>query len=154
MPSPIEASWLIPIPPFFGGILIGILLLSFSRTMNRLSKPVAFILISCISMSAIISYLLLFNEFSEELVKEYNVNFNPYIKSENLQLNLIVDKTTSIIFSVVSTLSLFGMIGYHFLMYRKPNYVIFFILFSIVSSSLLGISLTEFANIKINQFLV
>ena len=153
MPSPIEASWLIPITPFFGAIFIGILLVSFSRTMNRLSKPVAFILISCIAMSAIISYLLLINEFSEELVKDYNINFNPYIISGNLHLDLIVDKMTSIVFSVISTISLFGMIAYHFFMYRKPNYVIFFILFSIVSSSLLGISMTDFANMKIHQFL-
>ena len=153
MPSPIETTWLIPITPLLGASFIGILLLSFNRTMNRLSKPVALILISCISMSAIISYLLLMNELSEELIKSFTLDFNPLIKSNNFHLDLIVDKSTSIALSVIATIMTIAMVAYHFLMYRKPNYVLFFILISFTSSSLLGISLTQFANARMHQFL-
>ena len=49
MPTLIDLAWLIPFIPCLGAILIAILLVSFTRTMNRLSKPVAFILFSLTS---------------------------------------------------------------------------------------------------------
>ena len=46
MPTAAEIAWLIPVLPLIGACLSGLGLLSFNRTVNRLRKPVALLLIS------------------------------------------------------------------------------------------------------------
>ena len=62
----LEYSWLIPVIPFLVASLLGILLVSFDRTMNRLSKPVFAISLGSTSLSALLSYFLLFYEFNHQ----------------------------------------------------------------------------------------
>ena len=45
MPSAAELAWLIPVLPLMGACLTGLGLISFNRTVNRLRKPVALLLI-------------------------------------------------------------------------------------------------------------
>ena len=59
MPSPAELAWLIPVLPLAGACLVGLGLISFNRTVNRLRKPVAFLLISCVGAAAVLSYAVL-----------------------------------------------------------------------------------------------
>ncbi len=48
MPAAAEIAWLIPLLPLAGAAFIGLLLTTFNLTMNRLSKPVAVLSMSCI----------------------------------------------------------------------------------------------------------
>jgi NAD(P)H-quinone oxidoreductase subunit 5 len=48
MPSAAELAWLIPVLPLFGALITGLGLISFNRTVNRLRKPVALLLITCV----------------------------------------------------------------------------------------------------------
>tara|TARA_B100000700_G_C14990706_1_gene831164 strand:+ start:1082 stop:1546 length:465 start_codon:yes stop_codon:yes gene_type:complete len=153
MPSAFEIAWLIPLMPLAGGIFIGALLISFNRTMNRLSKPVAFILISCISISALISYLILSREISEEIIKVFYINWNTIPRGINIHIDFIIDKLGSIIVSFETTLFIILMIIYNKLMYRKSNYVLFFIILSIISSIALGLSLSQASRDLINGFI-
>ena len=123
MPSPLDIFWVIPIIPFFGALLIGILLLSFNRTMNRLSKPVAFILISCAFGSTIISYFLLSQELASEQIKDWVIDFQSLLGFYNLHIELIVNKLASIELAIISTISLILMFILHYIQYRKKNYV-------------------------------
>ena len=146
MPKAIEVAWLIPILPLAGAIFIGALLISFNRTMNRLSKPVAFVLIACASISAIISYFLLAEEFAEEVTKAFSLNGNlPFIDFQ-IHIDFIVDKIVSIILSIISTLLILAMITYHKIMYRKEKYVFYFTCLSLISSALLGFSISATAS--------
>ena len=52
MPSAAEVAWLIPLLPLAGASLVGLGLISFNRTLNRLRTPVAALLISCVGGSA------------------------------------------------------------------------------------------------------
>jgi len=54
MPSPAELAWLIPVLPLFGAAVVGLGLISFNRTVNRLRKPVALLLISCVGAAAVL----------------------------------------------------------------------------------------------------
>ena len=49
MPSAAELAWLIPVLPLRGACLSGLGLISFNRTVNRLRKPVAVLLLTCAS---------------------------------------------------------------------------------------------------------
>ena len=59
MPLPSEHAWLIPVLPLAGACFVEFLLISFKLTMNRLSKPVLFLLVSCVGAAAVLSYALL-----------------------------------------------------------------------------------------------
>ena len=51
--------WLIPGLPIIASFFIALLLLSFNKTMNRLTKPVSFIIIISLTCSEIINSILL-----------------------------------------------------------------------------------------------
>ena len=56
MPSPAELAWLIPVLPLIGAAIVGLGLISFNRTVNRLRKPVALLLITSVG-AVILSWL-------------------------------------------------------------------------------------------------
>lgn len=62
MPSAADSAWMIPVLPLFGALITGLGLISFNRTINRLRKPVALLLISCVGAAAVISYAVLFEQ--------------------------------------------------------------------------------------------
>ena len=62
MPSAAEVAWLIPLLPLVGAVVVGLGLISFNRTVNRLRQPVALLLISCVGGSAALSYAALFEQ--------------------------------------------------------------------------------------------
>jgi len=68
MPSLIEVSWLIPAFPLAGGLVIAIFLLSFGRTMNRLTKPVSLLIINSIIFSTLFSGILLYKNLSGSIL--------------------------------------------------------------------------------------
>ena len=54
----LNLTWLIPGLPIISSIFISLLLLSFSKTMNRLTKPVSYFLIISLTFSEIINFIL------------------------------------------------------------------------------------------------
>ena len=60
----LNLTWLIPGLPIIAAIIVLGLFLSFNKTMNRLTKPVSYFLISSISFSEIINFILLKNDIS------------------------------------------------------------------------------------------
>ena len=144
MPNPLDIFWVIPLIPFSGALFIGMLLISFNRTMNRLSKPVAFVLISCGFGSTIISYFLLSQELSTEQFKDLSIDLQPLLGLNNLHVELLVNKLASIELAVISTISLILMFALHYIRYKKKNYVLFFVLLGLISSSSLFLPISKF----------
>ena len=60
----LNLAWLIPGLPIIASIVITVLLLSFSKTMNRLTKPVSYFLIISLALSEIINFILFKNNIS------------------------------------------------------------------------------------------
>ena len=54
----LNLAWLIPGLPLFASIFIAVLLLSFSKTMNRLTKPVSYFIITSLTFSEVINFIL------------------------------------------------------------------------------------------------
>ena len=54
----LNLTWLIPGLPLMASILIAVLWLSFSKTMNRLTKPVSYFIIISLTFSEIINFIL------------------------------------------------------------------------------------------------
>tara|TARA_Y100001968_G_scaffold52395_2_gene43327 strand:+ start:2648 stop:3085 length:438 start_codon:yes stop_codon:yes gene_type:complete len=125
MPSLLGISWLIPSIPIAGALVIGALLVSFNRTMNRLTKPISFFLISCVSLSTLISFVCLLSDVSGKFF-EGDIGFASLSVHLNLYLNNFIDKSLSIVGITI----VIAMLSFYYKLERKKGYVRFFSFFS------------------------
>ena len=117
MPSLLQSSWLIPGTPLFGAVFIGVLLVSFSRTMNRLTKPVSILMIICLFVSISLSLSLYLKHLEgniyllDDFLKNYKFRLGLYINSK-VEITLIVSSLAMFLITLYSYLSLERRIGY------------------------------------------
>ena len=138
MPSLLKIAWLIPFSPLFGAIFVLLLLISFNRTINRLTKPVSYFLITCVALSTIMSFILYQKHSSGNIL-----DINLIILNLQLHWELYVDRLAAIASTAFGLIILTIMICSYFLMDRKKGYVSYFIAlglgyFSILSFILSG----------------
>ena len=137
----INSTTLIPLIPLVTSFFILILLASFNRTLNRLTKPVtAFVALSLL-ISAFISAFDYFKKIEEELVLS---KFLKYFEETNLVMHLnLVNEKIIIFFSLIMIL----IIGISFYkLPRKKGYVSLMISLGLISSSvILSILLIDFS---------
>ena len=111
-----QYSWLIPILPLFSTLFLGSLLLLFTRTMNRLSKPVFAISFFSALLSASLSYFLLVHEYR---FRDSPVVFDLHqdLFSLTIDFSLSANFRTSILLTSITTLYLILM-----LYLNKPSF--------------------------------
>ncbi len=129
MENSINISILIPLIPLGMALLILILLVSFNRTINRLTKPVSALAIFSLLSSALISTFLYFKKIEGE------VFLSDYLKlfgSTNLVLHLNSLTEKIIIFFAVIIAILIGVLFYK--LPRRKGYVSLIIGISSISS--------------------
>ena len=143
MGSFISTSILIPVIPFGTALFILFLLVSFTRTLNRLTKPVTALIGLSILSSAFISSFGYFKEIEEELDLS---KFLKYFDETNLVLHLnLVNEKIIIFFSLIMTL-LIGLSFYK--LPRKKGYVSLMIGLGLISSlAMISILLIDFSTI-------
>ena len=121
-----------PLIPMVMALLILILLVSFNRTINRLTKPVSFLVIlSLLSSGFISSYLYLKKVEGDVLLPNYLRLFES--KNFVLHLNLITEKIT--IFLTVLISIVIGVLFYK--LPRQKGYVSLLIGISFIASSII-----------------
>jgi len=120
---------LIPFSPLVGALFVGLLLISFDKTMNRLSKPVSYILIACVAFSTILSFIL----YRKNIVG-YVFDWNLNLASTKLHLAMYVDSVSEKAASFCGLCFLILMIVSYYLMERKKGYVRYFVLLALSSS--------------------
>ena len=137
----INTSILIPLIPFVTALFIFVLLVSFNRTLNRLTKPVTAFVALSLFISAFISAFDYFKKIEDEIVLS---KFLKYFEETNLvkHLNLINEKII-IFFSLIMIL----VIGLSFYkLPRNKGYVSLMISLGLISSSvMLAILLIDFS---------
>ena len=138
MPTAAEIAWLIPVLPLFGACLSGLGLLSFNRTVNRLRKPVALLLISCVGAAAVLSYAVLAEQLAGAGPTEVLFNWAS-AGSFNLPMGFRVDALGAVMLSLVTTIAVLVMIYSHGYMAHDKGYVRFFTYLALFSSSMLGL---------------
>ena len=137
----INSTTLIPLIPFVISLFILILLASFNRTLNRLTKPVTAMVALSILSSAFISSFDYFKKIEEELVlSEFLKSFEE--KNLVLHLNLVNEKI--IIFFSLIVILIIGISFYK--LPRKKGYVSLMISLGLISSAvILSILLIDFS---------
>ena len=137
----INSTILKPFIPLVTSLFIFILLVSFNRTLNRLTKPVTALVASSLLSSAFISSFDYFKKIEEELVLS---EFLKFFEEKNLILHLnLLNEKIIIFFSLLMTL----VIGISFYkLPRKKGYVSLMISLGIISSSvMISILLIDFS---------
>ena len=109
-------TWLIPGIPIIASILITVLLLSFSKTMNRLTKPVSYFLIISLIFSEIIDFVFF----------KKNISGNDLLFGSNIEL--VVDRPAIIFAESIGFIFLFIMLFSVTKLQRRNGYVRYFIL--------------------------
>ena len=141
MGNSINLSILIPLIPMGMALFILFLLVSFKRTINRLTKPVSFFLVSSLLSSALISSYLNLKKIEGEV---FLSNYLKLLDSKNLvlHLNSLTEKII-IFFTVIMAI----VIGLLFLkLPRKEGYVSLLIGISLISSSIIfAVMLLDFS---------
>jgi hypothetical protein len=137
----INSTILIPLIPFFTSLFIFVLLVSFNRTLNRLTKPVTALVALSLLSSAFISCFDYFNKVEGELVLS---KFLKFFEDTNLVIHLnLINEKIIIFFSLIMTL----VIGLSFYkLPRKKGYVSLMISLGLISSSaMVSILLIDFS---------
>ena len=137
----INSIILIPLIPLLTALFIFILLVSFNRTLNRLTKPVTALVALSLLSSAFISSYDYFKKIEEELVLSEVFKF---FEEKNLVLHLnLVNEKIIIFFSLIMTL-IIGLSFYK--LPRKKGYVSLMISLGLISSSVMfSILLIDFS---------
>ena len=108
-------TWLIPGLPLIASIFIALLLLSFNKTMNRLTKPVSYFIIISLIFSEIINYIL----FSKNIVGDdliFGTDFELIVDRPAL----LVAESTGFIFLLIMLFSIAKL-------KRRSGYVRYFV---------------------------
>ena len=137
----INSTTLIPLIPLVTSFFILILLASFNRTLNRLTKPVTALVALSLLSSAFISLFDYFKKIEEELVLSEVLKF---FEGTNLVIHLnLVNEKIIIFFSLIMIL----IIGISFYkLPRKKGYVSLMISLGLISSSVMvSILLIDFS---------
>ena len=137
----INSTTLIPLIPLVTSLFIFILLASFNKTLNRLTKPVTAMVALSLLSSAFISSFDYFKKIEKELVLK---EFLKFFEEKNLVIHLnLVNEKIIIFFSLIMIL----IIGISFYkLPRKKGYVSLMISLGLISSSvILSILLIDFS---------
>ena len=137
----INTTILIPLIPLLTALFIFILLASFNRTINRLTKPVTALIALSLLSSAFISSFDYFKKIEEELVLS---EFLKFFEETNLVLHLnLVNEKIIIFFSLIIIL-IIGLSFYK--LPRKKGYVSLMVSLGLISSSvMISILLIDFS---------
>ena len=118
----LDLTWLIPGLPLLASIFIAVLLLSFSKTMNRLTKPVSYFIIISLTFSEIINFILFKN----------NISGNDLLFGSNFVL--VIDRPALLVSESIGLIFLLIMLFSVAKLERRNGYVRYFISLGLMSS--------------------
>jgi len=133
-----DLAWLIPLLPLLGACVTGLGLLSFNRTVNRLRKPVAWFLITCVGAAAVLSFAVLAEQLAGAAPQEVLFDWAS-AGTFNLQMGYRVDPLGAVMLALVTTIALLVMVYSDGYMAHDKGYVRFFTYLALFSSSMLGL---------------
>ena len=132
MENSINFSIFLPALPLGMAFFVFVLLRSFNRTINRLTKPVSFLILISIVSSILLSLFYLSNQVEGNLDLPAYLNF---LENLNLQLHLnaLTEKITILIGTVSSLIIIFSVIK----LPRKNGYVLYMVTIGFITALLI-----------------
>lgn len=136
-----DYAWLIPVLPLLGATLVGIGLLSFNESTNRLRQINAVFILTLMGAAATLSFALLWSQIQ---------GHEPYLRTFewaaagdfHLNMGYSVDHLTTLMLAVVTSVAILVMIYTDGYMAHDKSYVRFYAYLSLFSASMLGLVLS------------
>ena len=117
----LNLTWLIPAIPLVASFFIALLLLSFSKTMNRLTKPVSYFIIISLTFSEIFNFILF----------KKNIVGSDLIFRSNFEL--VIDRSALLFSESIGLIFLLIMLFSVAKLERRTGYVRYFISLGLLS---------------------
>ena len=117
----LNLAWLIPGLPIIASLFIALLLLSFNKTMNRLTKPVSYFIIISLAFSEIIDFILF----------KRNISGNDLLFGSNLEL--VLDRSSLLFGEAIGLIFLLIMLFSVAKLERRSGYVRYFVVLGFLS---------------------
>ena len=130
----LSLTWLIPGVPIIASVLTTVLLVSFGKTMNRLTKPVSYFFILSIIFSLTICFVL----FEKHIYGTASLLENTKILDHDLIL--YVDNSALIFSLILGLITLLVMLISLISLERRNGYVRYFIFLGFLSGSAFAFS--------------
>ena len=121
-----------------GAVITGLGLISFNRTITRLRKPDALLVLSCVGAAAVLSYAILAGQLAGAPPVE-SLFVWASAGSFVLPMGFVVDPLAAVMLSLVTTIALLVMVYSHGYMAHDKGYVRFFTYLALFSSAMLGL---------------
>ena len=115
----INSSFLIPLLPLSFSLLIAILVFSFNRTMNRLTKPVSFLLINSILVSTLYSGFLFYRHVNGKF------DIQPLLFNSDFLISFRLDESSEILLIISGIIALAIMLLSYIKLPRNKGYVMY-----------------------------
>ena len=114
----INSSFLIPLLPLSFSLLIAILVFSFNRTMNRLTKPVSFLLINSILVSTLYSGFLFYRHVNGQ------IDLQPFgLFNSDFLISFRLDQSSEIVLIIIGIIALSIMLLSYIKLPRKYLFI-------------------------------
>ena len=117
----LNLAWLIPGLPIIATVFMALLLLSFSKTMNRLTKPISYFIITSLVCSEVIDFIL----FKKNISGNYS-----FFRSD---FELFVDRPALLFAEYIGLIFLLIMFFSVTKLKRRSGYVSYFIFLGFLS---------------------
>ena len=117
----LNLTWLIPGLPIMATVFMALLLLSFSKTMNRLTKPISYFIITSLVCSEVINFIL----FKKNISGNYS-----FFRSD---FELFVDRPALLFAEYIGLIFLLIMFFSVTKLKRRSGYVSYFIFLGFLS---------------------
>ncbi len=117
----LNLTWLIPGLPIIATVFVALLLLIFSKTMNRLTKPISYFIITSLACSEVINFILF----------KKNISGNYYLFRSDFEL--VVDRPALLFAEYMGLIFLLIMFFSVARLKRRSGYVRYFVFLGFLS---------------------
>lgn len=130
--------WLIPVLPLAGAVLIGLGLVTFNQTTNRLRRGSAIFIVSLVGAAMVLSLAILWSQIQGHAPY---MQMTEWVVAGNFHLTVgyTIDHLAAMMLGIVTTVAFLVMIYTDGYMAHDPSYVRFYVYLSLFSSSMLGL---------------
>ncbi|UKP00708.1 NAD(P)H-quinone oxidoreductase subunit 5 [Nostoc sp. UHCC 0870] len=133
-----QYAWLIPVLPLLGAMLVGLGLISFNETTNRLRQLNAVLIISLMGAAMGLSLALLWSQLQGHPTYLHTLEWAA-AGNFHLSMGYTIDNLTSLMLVIVTTVAFLVMVYTDGYMSHDPGYVRFYAYLSLFGSSMLGL---------------
>ncbi|ABA21368.1 NADH dehydrogenase subunit L [Trichormus variabilis ATCC 29413] len=133
-----QYAWLIPVLPLLGAMLVGLGLISFNQTTNRLRQLNAVLIISLMGAALGLSLTLLWSQLQGHPTYLRTLEWAA-AGNFHLTMGYTIDNLTSLMLVIVTSVAVLVMVYTDGYMAHDPGYVRFYAYLSLFGSSMLGL---------------